>query len=143
MDAGRALDADDLELIDAAAAIVDREGDGSRHTVAAAIRDADGQVHGGVNVYHFTGGPCAELVALGVARTAGARDLRTIVAVGDEGRGVLSPCGRDRQILLDHHPAIRVIVPTEDGPRSFAVADLLPLSYRRDPAEGRGDPRAR
>ncbi len=35
------------------------------HTVGAAVRSADGRSFAGVNLYHFTGGPCAELVALG------------------------------------------------------------------------------
>jgi cytidine deaminase len=82
----------------------------------------------GVNLYHFTGGPCAELVALGAARSGGARELRTIVAVGSHGRGPVGPCRRDRQVLLDYFPDIRVIVPTEDGVRSVLITDLLLLA---------------
>ena len=37
-------------------------------------------MYGGVNLFHFTGGPCAELVALGHARASGAREFSTIVA---------------------------------------------------------------
>ena len=120
---------EDMELVAFARRVVDTNGDGQVHTVGAAVRDAQGRIFGGINLYHFTGGPCAELVALGHARAAGARDLTTIVAVGDEGRGVLAPCGRDRQVLLDHHPGIRVLVPTAEGVRSVAIADLLPHSY--------------
>lgn len=127
----RELDAADLELIDVATAIVERGADGVVHSVGAAVRDSTGVIHGGVNVYHFTGGPCAELVALGAARAAGATELTAIVAVGDEGRGVLSPCGKDRQVLLDYHPGIRVIIPTADGPRSVPVEELLPFAYER------------
>ncbi len=127
----RQLTEDDRELIALASAVidanVDRESD--IHTVGAAIRDAEGDLHAGVNVHHFTGGPCAELVALGAARAAGARELTTIVAVADSGRGVMAPCGRDRQVLADYHPGIRVLVPTPDGVRSVAVLDLLPLRY--------------
>jgi cytidine deaminase len=36
------------------------------HTVGAAVRDRDGRAFTGVNLYHFTGGPCAELGALDV-----------------------------------------------------------------------------
>lgn len=92
----------------------------------AAVRDVRGRTYGGINLYHFTGGPCAELVALGHARAEGARELTTIVAVGDQGRGPVGPCGRDRQILLEYHPGIRVILPTPDGIRSVAVPDLIP-----------------
>jgi cytidine deaminase len=120
---------EDLELVACARRIVEAHGDGEVHTVGAAVRDARGRMFGGINLYHFTGGPCAELVALGHARAAGARDLQTIVAVGDAGRGVLAPCGRDRQVLLDLHPRIRVLVPVSGGVRSVAIADLLPHGY--------------
>lgn len=120
----------DHELIEYAREIVDSHGDGPDgiHTVGAAVRDAKGATHGGINLYHFTGGPCAELVALGHARASGARQLTTIVAVGDEGRGPIAPCGRDRQVLVDHYPGIRVILPTPAGLRSVAVTDLLPTA---------------
>jgi cytidine deaminase len=38
--------------------------------VAAAAMDTSGKIHTTVNVYHFTGGPCAELVVMGVAAAA-------------------------------------------------------------------------
>ena len=96
----------DLELIEFARKIVDANTDGEYgvHTMGAAVRGVDGQMYGGINLYHFTGGPCAELVALGHARASGARELTTIVAVGNCGRGPVGPCGRDRQVLFDYHP---------------------------------------
>ncbi len=127
------------ELIDVARAVIDAGSDGFRHTVGSAVRDTSGQTYAGVNVYHFTGGPCAELVALGAARAAGATDLDVIVAVGDEGRGVLSPCGRCRQVLVDLHPAIRVVVPTPDGDRVTDAADLLPFGYSSRGEVGRSE----
>ena len=131
----RPLTDDDRELIELARRTVDANTDGPDgvHTMGAAIRGADGRMYAGINLYHFTGGPCAELVALGRARADGARELTTIVAVGNEGRGVVAPCGRDRQVLVDYHPAIRVIVPTPDGPGSVLVTDLLPGAYRWTP----------
>jgi cytidine deaminase len=39
--------------------------------MGAAVRAADGQMYGGITLYHFTGGPCAELVAPGHARASG------------------------------------------------------------------------
>ena len=126
----------DHELIAFAQNIVDEHGDDSVHTMGAAVRARDGRMFGGINVYHFTGGPCAELVALGHARASGARELTTIVACGDRGRGPVGPCGRDRQVLLDYHPGIRVLVPTEDGVRSVRVTDLIPLGAVWDAEEG-------
>lgn len=126
---------DDRELIELARRTVDANTDGPDgvHTMGAAVRGIDGRMYAGINLYHFTGGPCAELVALGRARAEGARELTTIVAVGNEGRGVVAPCGRDRQILLDYHPAIRVILPSADGPGSVVATDLLPGTYRWTP----------
>ena len=118
----RELTAEDLELIEFARAIVDANTDGEDgvHTMGAAVR----------------GGPCAELVALGHARASGARELGTIVAVGNRERGPVGPCGRDRQILFDYHPQIRVILPTPDGVRSVKITDLMPLGAVWTPDEG-------
>ncbi|MFI6948371.1 cytidine deaminase family protein [Streptomyces sp. NPDC050422] len=126
----RELTSEDLALIAFAKRIVDANTDGEEgaHTMGAAVRGADGKIYGGINVYHFTGGPCAELVALGHARASGARELTTIVAVGNFERGVFDPCGRDRQVLFDYHPGIRVILPTPDGLRSVRIKDLMPLA---------------
>lgn len=99
------------------------------HTVGAAVMASDGHSYAGVNLYHFTGGPCAELVALGTARAHGAREFKCIVAFGNHGRGVLAPCGRDRQVFVDLYPAMRVILPTPEGLRSVIAADLMPLAY--------------
>jgi cytidine deaminase len=124
-----ALTPDDLELIEFARTIIDANTDAEYgvHTMGAAVRGVDGRMYGGVNLFHFTGGPCAELVALGHARASGARELSTIVAVGNMGRGPVGPCGRDRQVLFDYHPGIRVILPTPQGIRSVSIRDLMPL----------------
>jgi len=124
-----ALTEADLELIEFARVIIEANTDSEHgvHTMGAAVRGVDGKMYGGVNLFHFTGGPCAELVALGHARASGARQLSTIVAVGNGGRGVFGPCGRDRQVLFDYHPGIRVILPTDDGLRTVRIRDLMPL----------------
>ena len=126
---------DDRELIELARRTVDANTDGPDgvYTMGAAVRGVDGRMYAGINLYHFTGGPCAELDALGRARADGARELTTIVAVGNEGRGVVGPCGRDRQVLVDYHPGIRVILPTPDGVGSVLATDLLPGAYRWTP----------
>ncbi|MEU8226480.1 cytidine deaminase [Kribbella sp. NPDC048915] len=131
----RPLTDDDRELIELARRTVDANTDGPDgvYTMGAAVRGIDGRMYAGINLYHFTGGPCAELVALGRARADGARELTTIVAVGNEGRGIVGPCGRDRQVLVDYHPEIRVILPTPDGPGSVLATDLLPGAYRWTP----------
>ena len=137
----RALDDDELELVELARRTIDEHtdagpGEDGVHTVGAAVMAADYRMFAGVNLYHFTGGPCAELVTLAAARAQGARQIRSIVAVGNCGRGVLGPCGRDRQVFVDYHPAMRVIVPTPDGLRSVLAADLLPLAQRWTAQDG-------
>lgn len=124
----------DRELIEAATAVIDantdtQDLDGTGvHTMGAAVRDSDGRIHVGVNLAHFTGGPCAELVALGTARANGARGINAIVAVGNHGRGVVGPCGRDRQILFDYHPGVWVLLPTDDGVKGTTIEALMPYA---------------
>lgn len=115
----------DHELVQAAAHVAHTRCRGDNHTVAAAARARDGRIVTAVNAYHFTGGPCAELVVIGAAAAQGAYELDTIVAVGDRDRGVVPPCGRCRQVLLDYFPTIKVIV----GNRTVPITDLLPETY--------------
>ncbi|SCG62664.1 cytidine deaminase [Micromonospora echinaurantiaca] len=119
----------DRALVQAATAVAKLRCRSENHTVAAAVRSADGRVFSGVNVYHFTGGPCAEVVAIGAAATQGVTELETIVAVGDRGRGVIPPCGRCRQVLRDYFPDLRVIVGPPDALRVVPVGELLPDTY--------------
>ncbi|TQF06254.1 cytidine deaminase [Kitasatospora acidiphila] len=119
----------DQELIDAAAQVARTRCRGDNHTMAAAARTRDGRIVTAVNAYHFTGGPCAELVVIGTAAAQGAYELDTIVAVGDRERGVVPPCGRCRQVLLDYFPTINVIVGAPDRLRAVPIIDLLPESY--------------
>lgn len=119
----------DRALVQAATAVARLRCRGDKHTVAAAARTADGRVFTGVNVNHFSGGPCAEVVALGAAATQGVNDLATMVAVGNRGRGVIPPCGRCRQVLLDYFPSIQVIVGPMDSLRAVPVVELLPEPY--------------
>ena len=105
----RNLTEDELELVELARSTIDANTDAGPdedgvHTMGAAVRASDGRMFAAVNLYHFTGGPCAELVALAIARAGGARGITAIVAVGNHGRGPVGPCGRDRQVPFDHHP---------------------------------------
>lgn len=135
------LTLNDRRVLDAAREAASRLGPGDTHTVASAAIDVSGRIHTGVNVHHFTGGPCAELVALGQTAAVSADRLLTITAVGDGGRGVLAPCGRCRQVLLDLHPDVVVLVPDAadaDGGEDVVpvpIRDLLPHQYRHPEAQ--------
>ncbi|MFE0673395.1 ASCH domain-containing protein [Streptomyces sp. NPDC058867] len=124
-------------VIEAAERLAASLGTDPNHTVAAAAMDTAGRIHQAVNVYHFTGGPCAELVVLGAAAAAGAGPLVTIAAAGDRGRGLIPPCGRCRQALLDLHPDVYVAVPTDDGPALRPIRRLLPDTYFHPDADAR------
>ncbi|MFJ4466959.1 cytidine deaminase [Streptomyces sp. NPDC089424] len=119
----------DQELVRAAADVARTRCRGDNHTVAAAARARDGRIVTAVNAYHFTGGPCAEMVVIGAAAAQGVQELDTIVAVGDRDRGVLPPCGRCRQVLLDYFPGLGVVVGRGDRLRTVPISDLLPESY--------------
>ena len=117
-------------VLSAAEQLASTLGWSDNHTVAAAAMDVDGRVFTAVNVYHFTGGPCAELVVLGAAAAGSGRPIMTIAAAGDRGRGLIAPCGRCRQVLLDSHPDAIVIVPTDNGAAPRTLRELLPDIYR-------------
>ncbi|MFI0509168.1 cytidine deaminase family protein [Streptomyces sp. WSLK1-5] len=119
----------DHELVQAAEEVARTRCRGDNHTMAAAARARDGRIVTAVNAYHFTGGPCAELVLIGTAAAQGVYELDTIVAVGDRDRGIVPPCGRCRQVLLDYFPDIAVIVGTGARIRAVRIMDLLPESY--------------
>jgi cytidine deaminase len=59
-----------------------------------------------------------------------------MVAVADRDRGILAPCGRCRQVLLDYQPHIRVIVSSEEVAQSVPIKDLLPYANRWSVASG-------
>jgi len=118
-------------LVEAATRLIDERQGSENHTVAAVALDADGHLHGAVNVHHFTGGPCAELVAIGVAAAATRAPLVAMVAVGDRGRGVMSPCGRCRQVMLDYFPNIVALVLDGAAVRAVPIGELLPWSVDR------------
>lgn len=86
----RDLTDDERELVELARSTIDANTDAGPdqdgvHTMGAAVRAADGRMFAGVNLYHFTGGPCAELVALGAERGRHRPDAAGL-AVDDRGR---------------------------------------------------------
>ena len=121
-------------LVQSASEMLARSGDGNNHTVAASLYADDGSITSGMNLYHFTGGPCAEIVALArmVSEGGGAKPL-AIVAVADQERGVIAPCGRCREVLADYCSDIQVVLRTENGIEAVPLNALLPYRYLRAP----------
>jgi cytidine deaminase len=126
----------DVKLVETARELIEARTDDRYHTTGAAARAASGEIVVGVNVFHFTGGPCAELVLIGRAVADGVGELSPTVAVGDRERRVLSPCGRCRQVLLDLHPKIEVVVADGEGLRTVSIRELLPWANVWGPESG-------
>jgi cytidine deaminase len=119
----------DFELIEAATSVAKTRCRRDNHTVACAARGSGGQIVTAVNAYHFTGGPCAELVVIGSAASQGYYELERIVAVGDGDWRIVPPCGRCRQVLFDYFPTIEVIVRSSDNYLTYSIAELLPETF--------------
>lgn len=125
----------EADLIKQATSVVNSIPPSDAHSIASAAIDSNDRVFTGVNVHHFTGGPCAELVVLGMAAAAGASQLTHIVAVTNRQGSIPNPCGRCRQVLFDLQPQIKVIVAEDGGgPRAMEIADLLPYTYTYEQA---------
>ena len=128
-------------VIEAAERLAASLGSDPNHTVAAAAMDTAGRIYEAVNVYHFTGGPCAELVVLGAAAAAAAGPLVTIAAAGDQGRGLIPPwkgtvTGVERHRLDQLTPAQARL---DDGTSIDQLKDGLQGHYPGLPSEAEVD----
>ncbi len=100
--------------------------------VAAAVLCADGRVFSALqvrsrNCNHCS--VCAEAIAIGMAVTAGYRDLVACVALVRSGAGtvVYSPCGSCRELLRDHGVAHVVVAESPTAQLATAtLSELLP-----------------
>ncbi|WP_332455266.1 cytidine deaminase [Granulibacter bethesdensis] len=134
------LDRADVELVEVARAVMRQHYRPLWHTVAAALRDANGRIWTGLHLGATVGRLqiCAEAIALGRAKLEGAADIETVVAVRhpkqdepDQDIAVVSPCGACREMFADFAPSTMVIVTGEQGLIKVPLALLLPLPYRR------------
>jgi cytidine deaminase len=99
------------------------------HVGAAALVD-DGRVVIGCNVENVSYGLtlCAECGVVSALHSTGGGDLVALACVDARG-SALMPCGRCRQVLLEHGgPGILIDHPT--GPRP--LGELLPDAFSRD-----------
>ena len=117
------------KLIEAATEQINTCGNGDTSTVGAAALTEDGLIFSSVNFSHFNGGPCAEVSLFARLVSEGQKIPVAIVAIGDRNRGVISPCGRCRQIMIDYYPEIQVVVLDNGERATIGVHELLPYSY--------------
>lgn len=99
----------------------------SRFPVGAAAVVDDGRVVLGCNVENVSHGlgVCAEVTLTGSLHLSGGGRLVAISCVDARGE-LLMPCGRCRQVLLEHGGS-QLLVDHPAGPRSMAM--LLPDSF--------------
>lgn len=99
--------------------------DMSAATVAAAIRSRSGRTYTGVCMHLSCGiGFCAEHAAVAEMIKGRETEIEAIVAVGDA--GVLAPCGRCRELLVQVNPRnFNALVGLPSG-RVVPLRELLP-----------------
>ncbi|MEO9328275.1 cytidine deaminase [Gordonia aurantiaca] len=102
----------------------------SRYPVGAAGITSEGEILGGCNVENVSYGLgiCAEVSLIAHLVSQGQRSVRA-VSVADANGKVLMPCGRCRQVLLEHGGR-ELLVDHPAGPRR--LADLLPDAFGPD-----------
>lgn len=133
------MDASIHELIDVAKPLLGEmrlaRDDMSAATVAAAIRSRSGRTYTGVCAHLSCGlGFCAEVAAVAEMIKARETAIDAIVAVCDD--GVLAPCGRCREMMVQVNPAnfdAKVGLP---GGRVVTLRELLPDHWMADPVGG-------
>ena len=96
---------------------------------AAALVD-DGRIISGCNVENVSYGLglCAECAVVCALHSTGGGRLRALVCV-DGGGAALMPCGRCRQVLLEHGGP-DLLIDHPEGPRRLGV--LLPDAFGPD-----------
>lgn len=96
--------------------------------VAAALESATGRIYTGINLDLACGiGTCAEHAAVSEMLKARETGIRRIVAIDVD--GVLAPCGRCREMIVQldrRNLDCEVILP---GSTSARMADLLPRAW--------------
>ena len=103
----------------------------SLHPVGAAALTHTGRIVSGCNVENASYGLtlCAECGLIGeLVKTSAAGSRETLIAFACVGPnpGPLLPCGRCRQLLMEHaHPSL--LIDTERGPS--LLTDLLPFAF--------------
>lgn len=125
-------------LFDRAAHLITPHYAENRHQIGAVIVTADGRTFTGLHIEAMVGraSVCAEAVALGKAREAGATDLRLVLAVrhpkpSEEDRRIrpVPPCGLCRELLLDYGPDIRAVIGAPEDLSVVPMKQLLPSKY--------------
>ena len=123
------LTSGDVELYEAARAMLERVHDPVIHQVASALRTKSGQVYLGVHLGSRRINVCAESAAIANAEMALDHGIDTIVAVCKDQSGrvvVTNPCGICRELLTTYGPEAHVIVDIEGRVGKVPGTALMP-----------------
>lgn len=139
----------DLELIEAAKAIIEKHFKEDWHHIGVACLGKSGKVYTSVNMDTYVGGMavCGEPVAIAQAVLDDDLPFQTIVAVRkprasreDQAIRVVSPCGKCREMIADYSPESHVILEEDNVYFKLPVAGLLPHKFVSNKAKkGRHD----
>ena len=105
-------------------------------SVGAALLTEEGKVFVGANIENAAFSPtvCAERVAIFRAVSEGHRKFKKIAVAGgksgEQSTKKFSPCGVCRQVMAEFcNSDFEIIIETEDGAKSYTLAELLPESF--------------
>ncbi len=105
----------------------------SNFRVGAAVLGASGKIYGGCNVENDSLGLtcCAERSAIFSLVSAGEREIREVLVIGDTGE-FLPPCGACRQVIAEFAaPSVVLHMCNRSGQsRDVTVAELVPYVFR-------------
>jgi cytidine deaminase len=109
----------------------------SGFAVGAALLDAQGRVHCGVNMENasYPVGVCAERSALCIAISAGAREF-VAMALVTAAPVPVGPCGMCRQALAEFGDFELILAAPEGEPTHTTVGALLPAQFDPSHLEG-------
>ena len=101
--------------------------------VGSAVLGGDGRIYSGCNVENASFGLtcCAERNAVFSMVTAGVREIREVLVIGDT-KDSLPPCGACRQVIAEFAPPEAVVhmCDREGRSRDITVAELVPFLFR-------------
>lgn len=123
----------------AAAARVNAYAPYSRYAVGAAALDERGVIHAGCNVENasFGASMCAERVAVFKLVASGAKEVRALALVTEDGA---VPCGMCLQVLrefTEHPEGLDVFCASAGGEvKTYTLAELLPHGFSFEKREG-------
>jgi homotetrameric cytidine deaminase len=130
------LDAPDLLLRAAEAAMRNAHAPYSGFRVGAALRAPSGGVYTGANVENasYPQGQCAEASAIGALVAAGEQAIAAVAVVAEQAE-LCPPCGGCRQRLSELAPPEAPVHLGRPGGerRTIALGELLPLAFELEP----------